>query len=235
MGADRRPGQGDWVVALPLKRLSDAKSRIQLPQRVRAELALAMALDTAAAVRACSLVRTVWAVCGEDTARSFEDAGCRVLVDPRSGQLNGALAAARDRVLAEDPEASFASVVADLPALSPEDLTQALTQAGEHAFSFVADAAGTGTTLLAARPVARYRPAYGCASAERHSRLGAVPLRPADASALRADVDTMADLVRRGDRALGPRTARVLSGMTAADLVGGGLLALGRPPQLRCS
>jgi 2-phospho-L-lactate guanylyltransferase len=214
---------GGWVVALPLKRLSEAKSRIHVPRRLRAELALAMALDTAAAVRACPLVRAVWAVCDGGTAPAFEEAGCRVLVDPGSGGLNGALTAARDRVLAEDPDAPFASLVADLPALRSGHLAAALAEAERYPLSFVPDAEGTGTTLLAARPVVGYRPAYGLASADRHRRSGAVALPMPVGSALRADVDTLADLVRSGDRALGPRTARLLAGASARGEPVGGL------------
>jgi 2-phospho-L-lactate guanylyltransferase len=200
----------DWVIALPLKGLARAKTRISLPPPVRSALALAMALDTADAVRACPAVAAVWVVCDDDAAPAFEARGCRVLSDPGAG-LNAALIAARDRVLAENPTAAFASLVADLPALRPADLTTALNEAGRHSRSFVPDASGTGTTLLAARPGAAYAPAYGRASAETHRRAGVMPLDLPRDSTLRADVDTVADLGRTARGGIGPRTARLLA------------------------
>jgi 2-phospho-L-lactate guanylyltransferase len=208
---DAPAGTGDWVVALPLKGLSRAKSRLQVPPRVRASLARAMALDTAASALACPVVREVWVVCDDDASAAFAELGCRVLPDPGSGGLNGALAAAHDRARAVVPAAGFASLVADLPAMGAEDLTDALLRAGRYERSFVPDAQGTGTTLLAARPGAGYAPRYGSASAERHRRAGAVPLPLSPDSPLRRDVDTLADLDRAASDGLGWRTARLLS------------------------
>jgi 2-phospho-L-lactate/phosphoenolpyruvate guanylyltransferase len=220
----------DWVIALPLKGLARAKTRISLPPRVRSALALAMALDTAAAVRACPAVAAVWVVCDDQVGSAFEALGCRVLPDPGAG-LNGALVAARDRVLADDPDAAFASLVADLPALRPADLATALTEAVGHPRSFVPDADGTGTTLLAALPGAVYAPAYGRASAESHRRSGAVPLDLPAGSTLRADIDTVADLGRTARGGIGPRTARLLA-LGPGRRAGGALLAGVAPGQL---
>ena len=205
---------GDWVVALPLKRLARAKTRILLPPDVRASLALAMALDTAAAALDCPVVSTVFVVCGEDAAPAFEEAGCRVLRDGGERGLNAVLAAAWERARVTAPTSAFASLVADLPGLRPPDLTAALDEAGRHPRSFVSDAVGTGTTLLAALPGAAYAPSYGVASAHRHRLGGATPLSLPAGSPLRRDVDTLTDLGSASARGrLGLRTARLLGSL----------------------
>jgi 2-phospho-L-lactate guanylyltransferase len=201
---------GDWIVALPLKRLARAKSRLLLPSDVRASVALAMALDTAAAALDCPVVSAVLVICGEDAAPSFEDLGCRVLPDPGQDELNEVLGTARQLARAADPTAAFASLVADLPALRPGDLAAALVEAGQHPRSYVSDAAGTGTTLLAALPGAVYAPSYGAASSHRHRAGGATPLEVPASSPLRRDVDTLTDLGRASAGGVGPRTARLL-------------------------
>jgi 2-phospho-L-lactate guanylyltransferase len=211
-----RSWSGDWIVALPLKGLRRAKSRIDLPPPVRGSLALAMALDTAGAVLACPLVSGVCVVTDDEAAeRAFEDLGCRVVPDRGGGDLNRALTGAWCSVRMFAPTSGFASLVADLPALRPGDVAGALAVAGRHPRSFVPDAAGTGTTLLAALPGAVYEPAYGPASAERHRVAGVTPLAlPAD-SPLRRDVDTVVDL-GAAVGGLGPRTTELLRAVRAA-------------------
>lgn len=201
---------GNWVVALPLKGLGRAKSRILLPPELRASLAVAMALDTVAAALECPLVSTVLVVCGDDVAPAFEALGARILPDPGEGGLNEVLSHAWEYARTFAPSAGFASLVADLPALGPRDLAAALAAAGRHARSFVPDAAGTGTTLLAALPGALYAPSYGAGSSQRHRMAGATPLALPAVSPLRGDVDTLADLVSAAG-AVGPRTARLLT------------------------
>ncbi len=74
-------------------------------------------------------------------------------------------------------------LLADLPALRPEDLQVALEAArtalddGRLPMAAVPDADGTGTVLLAARTPARLDPAFGPGSFAEHLRRGAVPLR----------------------------------------------------------
>ena len=204
---------GDWVVALPLKGLAHAKSRLLLPPDARAALALAMALDTAAAALECPVVRAVFVVCRDDAASAFEELGCRVLPDRGEGGLNEVLAGSWARARADFPTSAFASVVADLPGLRPQDLASVLGQAGRHARSFVADSAGTGTTLLASLPGTVYAPSYGTASALRHRLGGAIPLSLPPGSPVRRDIDTVTDLGGASAHWLGPRTARLLAGL----------------------
>ena len=76
------------------------------------------------------------------------------------------------------------------------------------------DAAGTGTTLLTARPGVALAPAFGVGSAARHAA-DSVALE--GGGGLRNDVDTAADLVAAGALGLGAATAAALAqtGVTA--------------------
>jgi 2-phospho-L-lactate guanylyltransferase len=212
---------GDWTVALPLKRLARAKTRMLLPPDVRASVALAMALDTAAAALGSPVVSSVLVICGADAAPAFEELGCRVLLDRGDGGLNEVLLEAWEHARTVAPRTAFASLVADLPGLRPQHLTAALVEAGRHERSFVPDAAGTGTTLLAVLPGAVYAPSYGTASARRHGLAGATPLSLPAGSPLRRDVDTLTDLGGASESGVGPRTVR---------LIGAALDAASRPP-----
>ncbi len=76
---------------------------------------------------------------------------------------------------------------------------------------FVADAAGTGTTLLAAGPGVELEPHFGAGSALRHEESGAMPVR-AELASLRRDVDTEEDLAAARELGVGEHTARALGG-----------------------
>src|SRR3954469_22192278 len=65
---DMTTRQKAWAVVIPVKRLSLAKTRIDLGPDLRADLALAMALDTVAACLACPRVGTVVAVTDDERA-----------------------------------------------------------------------------------------------------------------------------------------------------------------------
>jgi 2-phospho-L-lactate guanylyltransferase len=76
----------------------------------------------------------------------------------------------------------------------------------------VADAAGTGTTLLTALGVG-LDPHFGAGSARAHQQAGAVPLA-GDWPGLTRDVDTAEDLRAALALGVGPRTA-ALAGRVA--------------------
>ncbi len=90
----------------------------------------------------------------------------------------------------------------------------------EPARVFVADAAGTGTVLLAAAPGAPLEPCFGPGSAAAHAASGAVELT-GDWPSLRRDVDTAADLADANTLGVGPRTLAVVS-MSANGGAGAG-------------
>jgi 2-phospho-L-lactate guanylyltransferase len=112
-----------------------------------------------------------------------------------------------------------AALTGDLPALRPAELAAALRAAAGLAAAgqpgrrgYVADAAGTGTGLLAAPPGVPLAPSFGVDSAAAHARSGAAELTGSWPS-LRHDVDTPADLRSVVALGLGPRTAAVLAAL----------------------
>jgi 2-phospho-L-lactate guanylyltransferase len=197
-------------VVVPVKRLRLAKSRLYAVGRPRPEheeLALSLALDTVAAALATGTVRRLFVVTDDPAAReAMAAAGAWVLPDEPNAGLNPALgygAAVARRRSARD---GVALLSADLPALRPAELDAALAAATEHDAAFVADARGTGTTLLATAPGRPVEPRYGKASAAAHRAAGAVELA-GDWPSLRNDVDTAADLRTAAELGLGPATS----------------------------
>ena len=199
-----------WTVVIPAKALPAAKSRLlpalSDPAAHRA-LVLAIREDTLAAARqAPAVARVLLAV---DRPQGAPE-GVREFVQSRPG-LNAALAEAAEHAATAWPEDGVAALVGDLPALRPAELAAALDVAAGHPRSFVPDAAGTGTTLLAVRPGHPLAPSFGAGSAARH-RLDAFEL-PA-AAGLRHDVDTAEDLISAGRLPLGPATSAVLAAVS---------------------
>jgi 2-phospho-L-lactate guanylyltransferase len=205
----------DWTAVIPVKRLSAAKSRLRgaVPAAHHPELALAMVRDTVAAVLACSRVAELLVVTDDPVAAAAATGlGARVVPDPAT-DLNGAMRFGADEVAGlARPRAVLAG---DLPALQPQQLGEALAAAGRR--SFVADAAGTGTVLLAAAPGEALDPRFGLGSAVAHAASGAVPLA-GEWPGLRQDVDTPADLAVVLALGAGRHTCALLRdlGLTAA-------------------
>lgn len=196
-------------MVIPVKRLTDAKTRLrrvsaELPGLTHDELVLALAADTVRAVVSCPAVRETVVVTDDPAAtRVLTGLGARVVPDRPAAGLNPALtSAARD--FAGQP---VAALTADLPALRPEELAAALRAVGDRP-GFVADAAGTGTTLLAAPAGVALDPRFGPDSAARHAEAGARRLT-GDWPGLRRDVDTAADLAEAYRLGLGPATSRL--------------------------
>jgi 2-phospho-L-lactate guanylyltransferase len=197
-----------WTVVVPLKALPAAKSRLarDIGRPAHAELVRALRADTVAAARATDGVARILVVGDRPLDSGAIPDATRVLVQ-RSHGLNGALRDAAAVAAAEWPADGLAALVGDLPALHPGELSAALQRAAVHARAFAADAAGTGTTLLTARPGEPFRPAFGPSSAVRHARL-AVPI---DAGpGLRCDVDTARDLAQAVALGIGPETSAAL-------------------------
>ena len=102
----------------------------------------------------------------------------------------------------------MAALSSDLPALRPAELGAALAAAEDFPRSFVADAQGTGTTLLTARGTP-LRPRFGPGSAAAHEADGAQRLA-GDWPGLTRDVDTDDDLRVAQRFGVGPATAALL-------------------------
>ena len=206
-------GTASWAVVVPVKEGQAAKSRLAgFAGDLRPDLARAMAADCVAAALAAPLVMAVVAVTDDaKAAAQLRDLGATVVPDePRAG-LNPALEHGAHVATALAPGCGVGALSADLPALRSAELSTALTAAANQRRSFVADAAGTGTTLLLAAPGAALRPAFGSQSAAAHRASGAVEIGLAGLSSLRRDVDTVADLRAAQRIGLGARTVDVLA------------------------
>jgi len=157
-------------------------------------------------------VDVVVVVTDDPRARRTLDAP-RVLVvgDVPDRGLNPALEHGAAQARARDPACGVGALSADLPALRPAALGAALDAASAHASAFVCDTAGTGTTLLTARPGVSLRPRYGPRSRARHAAAGSVEIagEPGALASLRRDVDTEVDLLDALRLGTGPETARV--------------------------
>lgn len=197
-----------WTVLIPAKSLPRAKSRLlraAADADAHARLVHAIRDDTVTAAQAAANVARVVIVTDRADTGGSHDAE-HVLVQSTPG-LNPALQEAATIAAARWPADGVAALVGDLPALRPDELAAALDQAAGHPRAYVADAQGTGTTLLTAGPHTALEPAFGAGSAARHAA-SAVAL--AAGPGLRHDVDTGEDLHAAATHGLGPRTRAVM-------------------------
>jgi len=197
-----------WSLVIPVKVLALAKSRLAgLGAPRRAALALAMAADTVAAGVACPAVGAVIVVTDDEAAGAeLSGLGAHVLPDEPGDGLNPALAFGAAYAEERWPGRGRAGMAADLPALGADELGRALAEAAASRQAFVADAAGTGTTLYTAGPGVPFAPRFGPGSRAAHRSAGAVELMLPGLDGLRRDVDTVADLRDAARVGLGPRT-----------------------------
>jgi len=202
----------DWVVIAPVKRLDRAKTRLSTrPAGVRRALALAFVADSVRAAVACEHVSRVVVVSDdEDVRAAVAELGAEWVPDLEGAGLNDVFSAVARELRAADPSVAVAALVADVPSLRPDELRRALVAASDVPRGFVADAAGTGTTLLTARPGVDLDPRFGVRSRAAHAASGAVALEPGPVPGLRRDVDTEVDLWDAGRLGVGPATSALL-------------------------
>jgi 2-phospho-L-lactate/phosphoenolpyruvate guanylyltransferase len=201
-------------LVVPVKRLAAAKTRLRgvAPDAAaHTRLALALTRDTITAARAAVLVRTVVVVTADRTvAAALTALGVDVVDDPLAG-LNAAYDRGAGVLRSRDPRSRVAALQADLPALDPAQLDEALAAAAAlGGRAFCADAEGTGTTLLVAAPGVELDPRFGGGSAARHRASGARALL-GYWPGLRRDVDTAADLRRAVRLGVGTATRAALA------------------------
>jgi 2-phospho-L-lactate guanylyltransferase len=211
-------GRG-WSLVVPLKPLAVAKSRLAgAAGAARPALALAFAADTVAAALACAAVRDVTVVTDDPLAGAELGAlGARVVADAPAAGLNAALRHGAEQVRLRRPGSAVAALNGDLPALRPAELAAVLEEAlRAPQRAFLADAAGPGTTLLAALPGVALSPAFGGPSRARHLASGAREILLPDVPTVRQDVDTPDDLRAALAYGPGPRTAALLAARPAA-------------------
>ncbi|WP_159500654.1 NTP transferase domain-containing protein [Microbacterium sp. 18062] len=209
-----------WVVIVPLKAAAVGKSRLResgRPGDVRQDaphgdddeqLVRAIGLDTVqAASAATSVTRVIVVTADAATAAAASTlAGVVVVPEPEPRGLNAAIALGA----AAAGDVPRAALLGDLPALRPEDLDAALASAASVERAVVADADGTGSTLVTARTGVAWATAFGADSFARHLALGCVALDVPAGSRLRRDVDIADQLAAAASLGLGPRTSALL-------------------------
>jgi 2-phospho-L-lactate/phosphoenolpyruvate guanylyltransferase len=196
-----------WTVLVPVKALPAAKSRLagfSADADAHARLVHAIRDDTLRAARSAPGVARVVRI--SNTVDVDHE-----LLQRRPG-LNAALHEGARHAHDRWPTDGVAALVGDLPALTCGELARALAVAAEHETAFVADAAGTGTTLLTALPSQTLDPRFGRGSAARHGKqAAALPAGPG----LRQDVDTADDLRAALLLGVGPSTLAALAEQTS--------------------
>lgn len=201
---------------VPLKPLELAKSRLSAVGELRPALALAFALDTVAAALACPLVSGVTVVTDDPAAGARLAAlGAHVVPDTPAAGLNAAIRHGEQHAREHAARGAHgggrygvAALNGDLPALRPAELAEVLKEAGRGLQrSFLADAAGVGTTLLTAAQGAALAPRFGGPSRARHLASGAREITLSGVPSVRQDVDTPDDLRAALALGVGPHTA----------------------------
>lgn len=198
------------LALVPVRDPGRGKTRLSsvLGKEARAALTGAMLADVVTALHGASLHRIVVLAGGPAAASAATALGVDVLLDPPGDHgLNAALMAAARRIRAN----SSLVVPADLPLLSPEDVTELVGTAGEVVVAATQDG-GTGGLLR--RPAWVIDPVYGGRSAARHllaARQAGYSAERADIAGFSIDVDDVEDLQHVARHpALGQVTAHVL-------------------------
>ena len=183
---------------------TNGKRRLDAPDDVRGEIALAMLADvvTAAAATAPTVVATSHGAARELAA----ELGAQTADDPGGGQ-GAAVSAALEQV----GEGPVLVVNADVPCVVPRDLRTLAGPADLGAIGYVEASDGT-TNAISFPEASLFAPLYGAASAARfrdHAAAIGVTAIACAIPNLADDVDTLDDLERVRLRA-GPRTQAAL-------------------------
>ena len=208
-----------FVALVPVKPPAVGKSRMRdVSDDERVRLAAGFALDVVAACLATPSVDRVLAVTDDaGFAAVLERAGAAVVPDGVAGDLNESLRLAALEAARRWPGLVPVAVCADLPALLPTDLDDALAAwpgpAGPP--GFVADSDGGGTTLYVAA-TADFSPGFGPGSRATHLAAGAGELG-GELATLRRDVDDLASLLAARRLGLGSHTSAVLETVAGLD------------------
>lgn len=206
---------------VPVKRLTLAKSRLPISPEARSRLALAFALDTITAVAHAASIDRVVVVTDDRTARTAVESrtwpvDVRVVPDVPDAGLNTALVHGAHVARELDASCGVIAVSADLPALRPVDVEAVISAAPADAGAFVADASGTGTTMVCAPPGHELTALFGTRSRAHHRARGLVDLA-LGAPGARRDVDTDVDLWDARRLGIGSETQAVLAALGADE------------------
>jgi len=202
---------GTWTAIVPIRSLDAGKSR--LTGRLDAPTVTeAFARDVLAACSQCPEIGDVLVVTSDpDAVALAEDCGARGVIQVGTEGINAAIALARGQVGPGEP---VVAILGDTPCLTGGTLSTVLAAANDHDVSFVADTAGTGSTMWCAKDPSA-TPYFGEHSRAHHRAAGAVELGGDQRSEhwlrARRDVDTEIDLWDAQRIGVGPATARALA------------------------
>ena len=197
------------TVLIPYRGGSQSKTRLRLAQGERSLLGRAFLFDTLLACSASPLVREVHVIGETSCPPNAPEINSKVSLwyARETSGLNRDLACAADSLARPGP---IAVVLADLPSLRPESLTEALARASEHNSATVSDHHEIGTTMLFAQHKAAFRPSFGHGSHKRHVVQGSIALARVSPR-LKLDVDTQEDLAMAAKLGVGRYTLDALS------------------------
>lgn len=185
------------ALILPVKHLTQAKSRLALPPQERRRTALRLLRHTLAVATSTSAISTVIVVTDDEVVIGESRAQGALVVSEHGGQGLVRAATIGRRASRQFPQHDAVGVmVGDLPQVATADLIEVFAEYEVHGRPmFVADRAGTGTTMIIHPRHSSPPILFGPDSAYRHRTAGyraatrAVP-------GLRADLDTVEDLER---------------------------------------
>jgi 2-phospho-L-lactate guanylyltransferase len=213
MSGTQKGAPADVGLVIAVKRLAAAKTRLApvFSAATRETVVLAMMVDTIKAALAVPALHSVTVVTPDlIAAEAAVQLGAQVLPDPtpdgHHDPLNNAIAAAE--ALVHESVSNVVALQGDLPALQPQELSEAVTAARGYPRSFVGDRHGTGTSALFAFGVP-LEPSFGTDSARRHQHSGAIELTGAWPG-LRCDIDTPDDLMVARRLGVGAATAQAI-------------------------
>jgi 2-phospho-L-lactate guanylyltransferase len=184
------------VVAIPVKALSKAKSRLspELAPLERGALTLAMLEDVLDATQAIAGWDT-WVVSPDEAVLEIAARRGAAAIPEEKGPLSQAIRQAE--LLAKDRDADALAVLpADLPLLTPEALVDALHTLGTVVVAPSADRGGTN--LLLRRPPRAIQARFGPDSYNRHVALAAakgLPVSTVERRELAFDLDHPGDIL----------------------------------------
>ena len=202
-----------WTAIVPVRSLTEGKSRLLTGSSPAPGLIEAFARDV---LRACGdsahIGRTIVVSPDASIETLARDANSDFVPEASASGINEAIASVRATC---EPNQPVIGILADTPCLTGATLDAVLAQAHNYDVSFVADAAGTGSTMWCAQ-VPGARSFFGSHSRAHHRASGAVELgvtAPGGDEAFlwtraRRDVDTDVDLWDAHRIGLGPATTR---------------------------
>lgn len=214
-----------WVV-VPVKPLNVAKSRLTdvLTSEQRMRFAESMLRRTLNVTRATRAVTGTLVISRDTKALAIaRDLGARTVQESGAPALNPALMRAT-QLLASWRSESVLILPADLPLLTPEDITGVVRAAGDAERSVViaSDRSNDGTNALFVRPPGIITYEYGPQSYQRHiafARAADALVCELDSENLQFDLDLPQDIVDLYRKLTGQPLSRGVSLTEAFDVI----------------